>query len=118
MRHDVDNEVIGLCHGIVSDTCEVMYGSVNVLFDNTFRCFGKGVVYSHSSREDGCGDTACDFKCAGRFCSVADHAGYISDHVFDGERYFVILTSHEVSQSGSGASSGNDSSAKSGEPAE
>ena len=94
--HYVNNQVIGLAHAIMTNASEVVDGAVDVIFDNTFRGFGKGVMHRHGCGEYSGSYAAGYLQCTGWFGTVANHAGDIGNHVLDGESHLIVLSTHEI----------------------
>ena len=71
--HDVEDEVVGDLHTIVTDTREIADCAIDIVFDNTFGGLSIGVLHRSIGAEYSRRYTAGDFQRTTRFGTVADH---------------------------------------------
>ena len=100
--HDVEDLFVGFVHGVGTDADEVAYALVNVVVDDAFDAAHAVALHGKHGREH-CGAHArSEFESARGFCSVADHAGEVGNHVLNGSTDLFVSATHEIGDATAG----------------
>ena len=94
--HDVEDEVVGDFHAIVTDASEVADSAVDIIFHDAFGGVGVGVLHCQIRAEDSRSHSTGNLQCATRFGTVANHTRYIGNHILDGVGNLLVVAAHEV----------------------
>ena len=102
--HDVEYESVGFVHAAAADGGEVVNTAVHVVVDDAFGGGDVFVLYGEHGAHDGRSDAGGELECARWFCSVADHAGEVGDHVLDAVGDLLVVAAHEIGDAYAAAS--------------
>lgn len=116
MRHDVEDEVVGLGHAIVPNAGEVVDGAVDIFFHDALRSVGIRMLHRQRGRQYRRAHAARYFQRAPGFRTIAYHAREIGNHVLDGVGCLLVPAAHQVGNPHCRARCSNHTSAQRREP--
>ena len=100
--HDVEDLFVGFVHGVGTDADEVAHALVNVVVDDAFDTAHAVALHGKHGGEDCSAHTRGEFEGARGFCSVADHAGEVGNHVLNGCTDLFVSATHKVGDATTG----------------
>ena len=89
--------VVRFVHSVTAYGGEIGDGPVYGIIDNAFERSNAMAFHGYEGADYGSGDSGGKFERTAGFGSVANHAGYVGDHIFDGECNLRVIASHQVS---------------------
>ena len=100
--HDVEDLFVGFVHGVGTDADEVAHALVNVVVDDAFDAADAVALHGEHGGEDCSAHARGEFERARGFCSVADHAGEVGNHVFHRGADLFVRATHEIGDAATG----------------
>ena len=101
-HHNIKHLLVGFVHGVGTDADEVAHALVNVVVDDAFDAADAVALHGEHGGEDCGAHTRGEFEGARGFCSVADHAGEVGNHVLNGCTDLFVSATHKIGDAAAG----------------
>ena len=101
-NHDVKDLFVGFVHRVGTDADEVAHALVNIVVDDAFDAADTVALHGEHGGEDCSAHARGELEGARGFCSVADHASEVGNHVLNGCTDLFVSATHKVGDAAAG----------------